>query len=67
MTYLVPIWMTLAAIGGGLAVLRALGLLSILTRAEHLAIGFVLGIGTIGWLAFFAGLGASFGSPAFIA
>ena len=60
-------WMTVAAIGGGLATLRAVGLLSALTQSERLAIGFVLGIGMIGWLSFFAGVTAAFSAPAFMA
>ena len=64
---LVTLWMLVAAIGGGLVILRAAGLLAVLNLAERLAIGFVLGIGAIGWLTFFAGVAEVYAAPAFIA
>ncbi len=57
--------MVIAALGGGLAVLRAAGLLAVLTQQERLATGFVIGMGVIGWLAFFPGVAGVFGGPAF--
>jgi len=64
---LITLWMLIAAIGGGLVILRAAGLLGVLNLAERLAIGFVLGIGAIGWLAFITGLAEVYAAPAFVA
>ncbi|WNK00290.1 glycosyltransferase family 39 protein [Thalassospiraceae bacterium LMO-JJ14] len=66
MPFLVTLWMLVAAIGGGLFILKASGLLGVLTLPERLSIGSVLGIGLIGWLAFFAGLAEVYAAPAFI-
>ena len=66
MPFLITGWMSLAAIGAGLMMLRAVGLLSVLTQSERLVIGFVLGVGIIGWLVFFPGLVTLFDKPAFI-
>ncbi len=57
----------MAAIGGGLFILKAAGLLGVLNPGERIAIGFVLGIGGIGWLVFFAGLAEAYATPAFVA
>ncbi len=67
MPSLTVICMTLAAVGGGMATLRAVGLLPALSISERIAIGFALGIGMVGWLAFFAGLFGAYSAPAFIA
>ena len=66
MPFLVTGWMSIAAIGAGLMMLRAVGVLSVLSQCERLALGFVLGVGIIGWLVFFPGLVAFFDKPAFI-
>ncbi|MBO6518878.1 MAG: hypothetical protein JJ973_02450 [Rhodospirillales bacterium] len=66
MAYLVALWMFVAAVGGGVAMLRVFGLLPVLSNAERTAFGFVLGIGLIGWLAFFAGVSGTYAPPAFI-
>ena len=66
MPFLVTGWMSIAAIGAGLMMLRAVGALSVLSQCERLALGFVLGVGIIGWLVFFPGLIAFFDKPAFI-
>ncbi|MGJ3259858.1 MAG: hypothetical protein ACFE0S_09665 [Rhodospirillales bacterium] len=63
--YLTVIWMVIAAVGGGLTVLRGTGLLDALTPAERLAMAFVIGIGLIGWLAFFPGLAGQFNGISF--
>lgn len=65
MTFLIPVWMTLAALGGGLAVLRAVGLFGVLSQTERCATAFVLGVGVMGWLVFFPGWAGWFGAPAF--
>lgn len=62
---LITLWMFMAAIGGGLLILRAAGMLGVLSQSERLAIGFVLGIGLIGWLSFFAGLAEVYAAPGF--
>ncbi len=63
----VTAWMTLAATGAGFTILRVTGLMGALTHAERLAIAFVLGIGMIGWLAFFPGLSGNFNGSWFAA
>lgn len=61
----VVIWMVLAAIGGGLAVIRLSGLLDTLGQCERLAMAFVIGIGLIGWLAFFPGVAGLYNGTSF--
>lgn len=63
--YLAVIWMILAAIGGGLILLRMTGLLGVLDRGERLAIAFVIGIGLIGWLVFFPGIAGLYNGASF--
>lgn len=65
MPFLTVLWMVLAAVGGGLVVLRLTGLLSGLEQKERLIVSFVTGSGIIGWLAFFPGLFGVFGTPSF--
>lgn len=65
MTYLVPLWMMLASVGGGLVLLRGAGVLGELGRIERLALAFVLGLGVTGWLAFFPGVAGVYGQAAF--
>lgn len=63
--FLVVIWMILATIGGGLILLRVTGLLDALDRYERLAMAFVIGIGLIGWTAFFPGIAGMYNATAF--
>jgi hypothetical protein len=65
MPYLVLCWMMLAAVGGGLVVLRALGLQGTFTQIERVVIAFIIGIGVIGWLVFFPGIAHAFNAKTF--
>lgn len=65
MPFLIVFWMVLAATGGGLAVLRSTGLLETLGQFERLTIAFVIGIGLIGWLAFFPGIAGLYNGTSF--
>ncbi|MBI3443810.1 MAG: hypothetical protein HY055_00190 [Magnetospirillum sp.] len=58
-----------ACLGWGLALLRALGGRALLSPAEHAAYAAVLGMGTVGWLAFPVALivGANGGAAALVA
>lgn len=59
------LWMAAAATGGGLLVLWACGLSATLRHGERAAFAFVIGIGLIGWLAFFPGIFGHFDATAF--
>lgn len=65
MPLLIVFWMVLAATGGGLAVIRATGLLETLGQFERLTIAFVIGIGLIGWLVFFPGIAGLYNGASF--
>ena len=49
----------LACIGFGMPLLRLCGVAAGLTRAEQVCWSFALGMGTLGWLVFFVGVGGS--------
>jgi len=53
---LIPFLQTLACVGYGAAILKALGLLSCLSYRDVLAWSFALGFGTLGWIIFFIGV-----------
>jgi hypothetical protein len=64
--FLVVLWMTAAAAGGGLAVLRMLDLLHVFTQFERIIVGFIIGTGIIGWAVFFPGVAGFFESTVFV-
>jgi len=65
MPYLISLWMVFAATGGGIAVLRILGLSASMPRFERVVVGFTAGVGMTGWLAFFPGVLSMFNTGTF--
>lgn len=65
LSILSALWMAAAATGGGLLLLWACGLSTTLRQGERAVFAFVLGIGLIGWLAFFPGIFSHFDGTAF--
>ncbi|MBI2236360.1 MAG: hypothetical protein HYU60_05310 [Magnetospirillum sp.] len=57
MSGLTVAFQVLACIGFGMPMLRLFGIAATLTRAEQVCWAFALGMGTLGWLAFFVGIG----------
>jgi MFS family permease len=58
--------LTISCVGYGAGGLRALGLMNKASTLEHLLWCYVLGLGGLGWLAFFLGISGNFSPTGFI-